>query len=178
MTKTDLISEFVEPKAIEAVEKIIDTDDVSQINSLSTEIAGLFDGEPVFKNILAGSDDSKLIASFKKNLTLLIQKTWVEKDDEAVKEQLLYNLEQFCAYTEDGKYSDEYIRFGHILTDVVYLMFGNMSKEDSFTEYALRIDPQFGIFWWYISNLPETAKFSNEKCRALILIGMYFLANY
>ncbi|WP_147634942.1 hypothetical protein [Treponema pectinovorum] len=178
MIKTDLIREFVDSKAIEAVEKIIDTEDISEINSLSTEIAGIFNTDSDFANIFTGADDSKLISSFKKNLTLLIQKTWVEKDDETVKEKLLYNLEQFCAYAEDGKYNSEYARFGHILTDVVYLMFGNMSKEENFTEYALRIDPQFGIFWWYIKNLPENANFSNEKCRALILIGMYFLANY
>lgn len=178
MAKSDLISEFVDSKAIEAVMKIVDSSDVTEINTLATVIAGIFNADPVFGNILAGNDDTKLISSFKKNLTLLIQKTWVEKDDEAIKEQVLYNLEQFCAYTEAGKYADEYIRFGRILTDVVYLMFGTMSKEPDFDEYALRIDPQFGIFWWYIQHLPKNPNFSNEKSRALILLGMYFLANY
>jgi hypothetical protein len=178
MTSTELISEFVDSKAIEAVTKIVDSTDPTEINTLAVKIAGIFNADGVFGNILAGTDDSKIISSFKKNLTLLIQKTWVEKDDEAVKERLLYNLEQFCAYTEDGCYADEYVRFGRLLNDVVYLMFGSLSKEPEFDEYTLRIDPQFGIFWWYIKNLPENADFSNEKCRALILIGMYFLANY
>ena len=169
MTKSNLIGEFVEPEIISAVEKIKDVADIQEVNSLA---------EKVFAEILAGNDDSKLISSFKKNLTLLIQKTWVEKDDETVKEQVLYNLEQFCAYIEAGKYADEYSRFGHILSDVVYLMFGPTSKEPIFEEYSLRIDPEFGVFWWYIQNLPEKANFSDQKSRALLLLGMYFLANY
>lgn len=178
MTKSNLIGEFVEPEIISAVEKIKDVADIQEVNSLAVTISRLFSAEQVFAEILAGSDDSKLISSFKKNLTLLIQKTWVEKDDETVKEQVLYNLEQFCAYIEAGKYADEYSRFGHILSDVVYLMFGPTSKEPIFEEYSLRIDPEFGVFWWYIQNLPEKANFSDQKSRALLLLGMYFLANY
>ena len=178
MTKSNLIGEFVEPEIISAVEKIKDVADVQEVNSLAVTISRLFNAEKIFAEILAGSDDSKLISSFKKNLTLLIQKTWVEKDDENVKEQVLYNLEQFCAYIEAGKYADEYSRFGHILSDVVYLMFGPTSKEPIFEEYSLRIDPEFGVFWWYIQNLPEKANFSEQKSRALLLLGMYFLANY
>lgn len=176
--KPDLISEFVDPKIIDAVGQILDATKKEDVDSLAVTISGLFNAKDVFPGIIAGNDDSKIISSFKKNLMLLIQKTWVEKDDETVKEQVLYNVEQFCAYIEDGKYADEYARFGHILTDVVYLMFGQTSKDPEFEEYALRIDPEFGVFWWYIRNLPETADFDNNKCRDLILLGMYFLANY
>ena len=42
----------------------------------------------------------------------------------------------------------------------------------------LRIDPEFGIFWWYMKNLPRTADWSEFKMRAVTLLGMYFLANY
>lgn len=178
MTKSNLIGEFVEPEIISAVEKIKDVSDIQEVNALAVTIARLFDAEKTFAELLDGNDDSKLISSFKKNLTLLIQKTWVEKDDETVKEQVLYNLEQFCAYLEAGKYADEYSRFGHILSDVVYLMFGPTSKEPVFEEYSLRIDPEFGVFWWYVQNLPEKADFSDQKSRALLLLGMYFLANY
>ena len=178
MTKFDLISEFVEPKVIEAVPEFINATDVAEINRLATVISGLFNAQDVFAEVLEGTDDSKLIASFKKNLTLLIQKTWVEKTDEAVKEQVLYNLEQFCAYAEDGKYADEYARFSQILSDVVYLMFGPQSKEPEFESYALRIDPEFGIFWWYVSSIPKDAEWESEKNRVVILLGMYFLANY
>ena len=57
-------------------------------------------------------------------------------------------------------------------------MFGAQAKKDDFLEYALRIDPGFGIFWWYISNLPPKSEWSEEKSRLAILLGMYFLANY
>lgn len=178
MTKNNLISEVCEPQVLNAIEKIKDSSDINEVNSFATEISEAFGSKELFSEILNNSDDSKFIASFKKNLTLLIQKTWVEKTDEAVKEQVLYNLEQFCAYAEDNKYVEEYKRFGQILTDTVYLMFGNQSKLPEFMDYALRIDPEFGIFWWYIQSLPEEATFSNEKSRSIILLGMYFLANY
>ena len=65
-----------------------------------------------------------------------------------------------------------------MLSDVIYLMFGQMSRTPDFEEYALRIDPEFGIFCWYIQNLPETNDWSNEKNKAVLLIAMFFLANY
>lgn len=178
MEKMNLISEIVEPEILLSIENIVKSDDISLIESCAAEVSKCFGDKRIFYDILLKNDDAKLISSFKKNLSLLIQKTWVEKTDEAVKEQVLYNLEQFCAYAEDNKYVEEYKRFGQIITDVVYLMFGVQSKEPDFAEYALRIDPEFGIFWWYIQSLPEEADFTNEKCRAIILLGMYFLANY
>ena len=57
-------------------------------------------------------------------------------------------------------------------------MFGQSTESDDFVEYSLRIDPEFGIFWWYISNLPPKANWTEEKCRVATLIGMYFLSNY
>ena len=64
MTKTDLISEFVEPKVIEAVPEFINATDVAEINRLATVISGLFNAQDVFAEVLEGTDDSKLIASF------------------------------------------------------------------------------------------------------------------
>jgi hypothetical protein len=57
-------------------------------------------------------------------------------------------------------------------------MFGQQTDSEEFTEYTLRIDPEFGIFWWYISNLPDSINWSEEKCKIAMLLGMYFLANY
>ena len=61
---------------------------------------------------------------------------------------------------------------------MVYLMFGSQAKSKDFAEYALRIDPEFGIFWWYVSSIPKDAEWESEKNRVVILLGMYFLANY
>jgi hypothetical protein len=57
-------------------------------------------------------------------------------------------------------------------------MFGSTAKTPDFEEYALRIDPEFGIFWWYVKSLPESNDWSNEKNKAVMLIAMFFLANY
>jgi hypothetical protein len=57
-------------------------------------------------------------------------------------------------------------------------MFGQQTDSEEFTEYTLRIDPEFGIFWWYISNLPDSINWAEEKCKIAMLLGMYFLANY
>ena len=57
-------------------------------------------------------------------------------------------------------------------------MFGTQSKSKDFDEYALRIDPEFGIFWWYIKSLPQDADWTEEKTRTALLLAMYFLANY
>ena len=57
-------------------------------------------------------------------------------------------------------------------------MFGAQTKSDDFAEYALRIDPEFGVFWLYIKNLPESCDWTDKKFRIVMLLGMYFLANY
>ena len=68
--------------------------------------------------------------------------------------------------------------FLEIVNTTVYLMFGSQTKAKDFNDYALRIDPEFGLFWWYIKSLPSDAAWSPEKKRIAILLGMYFLANY
>jgi hypothetical protein len=70
-----------------------------------------------------------------------------------------------------------------VLNDTVYLLFGPQSKNPDFSEYALRIDPEFGIFWQYIRILTAHRKGSDSpdqgaKCRILLLLGMFFLENY
>ena len=109
---------------------------------------------------------------------MLIQKTWVEKSDEELKAQVLYQLEEFSSSINSKSYIESYNSFFTILDNVVYLMFGVQSKSKDFDEYALRIDPEFGIFWWYITELPHNSDWSQEKVRLALLLGMYFLANY
>ena len=113
--------------------------------------------------------------SFKNNLKLLIEKTWVEKSDIALKEQILFQLEKFC---NESDWTKNFSEFLTILNEAVYLMFGQQTKSGDFGEYSLRIDPGFGIFWWYVKSLPATAEWPVEKCRNAVLLGMYFLANY
>ena len=82
------------------------------------------------------------------------------------------------ASVEQNKWTEVTVSFTKIIDDVVYLMFGSMAKTADFEEYAFRIDPEFGIFWWYIKSLPAKNEWSNEKNKAVMLIAMFFLANY
>ncbi|MCI6367295.1 MAG: hypothetical protein MR911_12480 [Spirochaetia bacterium] len=164
-----LIEEFVDSKTVNAVLSFAQSDDNSTetINS----IAAMFGYSGSFES----EDEHKLVQSFKNNLKLLIEKTWVEKSDIALKEQILFQLEKFC---NESDWTKNFSEFLTILNEAVYLMFGQQTKSGDFGEYSLRIDPGFGIFWWYVKSLPATAEWSVEKCRNAVLLGMYFLANY
>ncbi|MBQ5908383.1 MAG: hypothetical protein IIW80_10050 [Treponema sp.] len=164
-----LIEEFVDSKTVNAVLSFAQSDDNSTetINS----IAAMFGYSGSFES----EDEHKLVQSFKNNLKLLIEKTWVEKSDIALKEQILFLLEKFC---NESDWTKNFSEFLTILNEAVYLMFGQQTKSGDFGEYSLRIDPGFGIFWWYVKSLPATAEWPVEKCRNAVLLGMYFLANY
>ena len=164
-----LIEEFVDSKTVNAVLSFAQSDDNSTetINS----IAAMFGYSGSFES----EDEHKLVQRFKNNLKLLIEKTWVEKSDIALKEQILFQLEKFC---NESDWTKNFSEFLTILNEAVYLMFGQQTKSGDFGEYSLRIDPGFGIFWWYVKSLPATAEWPVEKCRNAVLLGMYFLANY
>ncbi len=175
----DLINEFVEDKSVYALNSLLESTADADAEKAVLQLSEIFNPSDEFQRISdTREQEGKLILSFNKNLVLLIQKTWVEKSDEALKEQVCYQLGEFCRQVNSGNYQQTYAAFFSILDDVVYLMFGNQAKAEDFLEYALRIDPEFGIFWWYISSLPRDVNWSKDKCRITLLLGMYFLANY
>ncbi len=173
MTKqADILSEFLDSDTISALSSFLEKD--SGYESSADLIASAFGSGKEFTKI-DSDGTSKLVTSFKNNLTLLIQKTWVEKSDIALKDQLLYQLDIFLS---NEAWKDNYVLFLQLINQAVFLMFGQKPDTPDFAEYTLRIDPEFGIFWWYISNLPPKTEWSEEKCRTAMLLGMYFLANY
>ncbi|MBR1535682.1 MAG: hypothetical protein IJ630_01935 [Treponema sp.] len=171
----DLIKDFIEKNTIDSLELLLKTSDSSEISKSAAVVAGQFGNG---FDISTGESVQKLISSFKKNLTLLIQKTWVDNEDISLKEEILVKLEKYCASIESEKWAEVFSPFTAIISDVIYLMFGEMAKTDEFAEYALRIDPEFGIFWWYVNSLPAKNNWSNEKNKTIMLIAMFFLANY
>ncbi|MBQ1670661.1 MAG: hypothetical protein IKQ13_12245 [Treponema sp.] len=177
---SELINQFVEKKSVDALNEFITSDDSKKIGEASILVADVLGTGDAFVPVADSAKDgeSKLLSSFHKNLLLLIQKTWVEEFDEELKEEVLYHLEEFNKKMEDKAYDEAYSLFLGIVSDVVYLMFGAQTKNPEFDEYALRIDPEFGLFWWYIKSLPKDAVWNKDKCRLAILLGMYFLANY
>ena len=173
-----MIEEFVEQDVIKAMDTMLSSNDTAEVEKAAIKVASVFVGGAIPDDATSGESEKRLVSSFQKNTALLVQKTWVEEDDVTMKEQVLYKLEQFCKMMADGNWQNLYKPFKEIIADVVYLMFGNQSRSKDFDEYALRIDPEFGIFWWYYQNLPETVDWSSEKCYHILLVGMFFLANY
>lgn len=178
--KSDLIEEFIDKKSLEAMQILVSTLKDDEAKDSAVQLANVFGAGEPFKKIANSEPEAekKLIQSFHNNLILLIEKTWIEKTDEELKAQVKYHLEEFCRQLNACSYTASYAPFFSIVDDVVYLMFGNQTKTDAFDEYALRIDPEFGMFWWYMRNLPKDARWSETKNRIAILLGMYFLANY
>lgn len=174
MENSNLIKEIVGKDVIDALDTLLSTDDINEIKKSEGIIASQFGTD--FKQI--SSDDVRFIKSFKKNLTLLIQKTWVEQSDAMQKESVLVRLDKFCSLAEQNKWAEGFASFKQILNSVIYLMFGAICKTEEFEEYSLRIDPEFGIFCWYVKSLPDINNWSNEKNKAVLMIAMYFLSNY
>ncbi|MCI1210021.1 MAG: hypothetical protein LKF96_11305 [Treponema sp.] len=177
-TVQNSIQDLVDPKIYEAISTFIAADDKQTLVAAANVIAGVFGSEEPFFSSGAPKNHEKLITSFHKNLMLLIQKTWVESSDAELKEQVLFQLEEFCGGLRTKSWKESYLSFLEILDNVVYLMFGSQSKSNDFTEYAMRIDPEFGIFWLYCQNLPRESSWPDAKYRIAVFLGMYFLANY
>lgn len=170
----DLISAFLDKDTVSDLKSFLEK--AEKFEKSADKIAVAFGAKSGFSKITAENAE-KLSHSFKNNLTLLIQKTWVEKSDISLKDKLLFQLEEFSV-DNDKSWTERYPLFLELLDNAVYLMFGKQAKSEDFLEYSLRIDPEFGIFWWYIGSLPMNNDWSEEKCRLAVLIGMYFLANY
>lgn len=170
--QAEFLTEFLDSNTISALSDFLDKAD--NYEASADIIATAFGSGKDFSK-MNDDDTTKLVTSFKHNLTLLIQKTWVEKSDIALKDQLLYQLDIFLG---NEAWKDNYVLFLQLINQAVFLMFGQKPDSPDFADYTLRIDPEFGIFWWYISNLPPKADWSDQKCRLAMMLGMFFLANY
>ena len=126
----------------------------------------------------------EFLEHFQNNLDLLIQKTWVEKADETRKEELQDKVPPFIALIEKGDYPEALEEFGAILEELAYLFFGSQSQKDDFAEYALRIDPQMGLFWWYggqingVRGTPWVKNVDRNVLYALLLLGICYLTDF
>ncbi len=169
----NILGEFIDSKTISAILDFTETD---QNNSDSVNLIAQMFGFSGDFSTLSEQEISKLTESFKKNLQLLIQKTWVEKSDIAVKQQILFQLENL--FSEQINWLETYETFREIIDASVFLMFGGQAKAPDFCEYSLRIDPEFGIFYCFVQNLPRKPEWPDQKFKNAVLLGMYFLANY
>ncbi len=176
-----ILEQCLDTEVVQAIEEFVTVDNVPLVTKGGKIIAELFASTDIFDAIFTDNSDSaetQLIVSFHNNLGLLIQKTWVEEEDEVLKEQILYKLDQVCELLTQKQYNTVYEKYIDLLNDVVYLMFGSLSKKEDFYEYALRIDPGFGVFWCCLKNISETMPKEILVGRLYILLGMMFLSNY
>jgi hypothetical protein len=122
----------------------------------------------------------KFFHSFQNNLSLLIQKTWVEKTDEDRKERLLDRIPALMTLIKNAGYAGALKEFGEILEELAWLLFGAQSRKDDFIEYTIRIDPQIGLFWWYGGQISRVyAELTdNSVIRLLLLLGLCYLASF
>ena len=132
----------------------------------------------------SGHAETELLNHFQNNLDLLIQKTWVEKAEEIRKERLQDKIPPFIELIENGNSPEALKEFGAILEELAYLFFGAQSQRDDFAEYALRIDPRMGLFWWYGGQINSARKSSwinnidKSLIYALLLLGICYLTNF
>jgi hypothetical protein len=180
----DSLPEVVKKAVTGDLPRFLETADDVGLSSSAVQIAAAFGDQGDFKAVMASKDskrddsEKKLVQSFQKNLELLVQKTWVDKADETMKEEMLLRIGALCKNLSRYDYHTSLSEFLPVLHDVVYLLFGSLAKNEGFLEYAVRIDPDFGFFWFYINSLPPHKDWSEEKCRAAVLLGICFLANF
>ena len=131
-----------------------------------------------WKNI---DDLEKFLHSFGNNLELLIQKTWVEKADEDRKEKLLDRVPDFIGIIKEENYARALGEFSVILEGLVWLLFGNQSREKDFFDYVFRIDHQLGLFWWYggqLEHFLSSGSKDDASLKALLLLGLCYLTEF
>jgi len=122
--------------------------------------------------------ERRILSHFRNNLELLIQKTWVEKADEAHKEKLLVRVPTLVSDLEKADYAHALKYLILIIDELGYLLFGSQSRKGDFIEYAFRIDPCLGLFWWYAGRLSALVGDSDaRRVRAMLLLGVCFLAD-
>ena len=126
----------------------------------------------------------EFLGHFQNNLDLLIQKTWVEKADEARKEKLQDEIPPLMTLIVEENFQQALKEFGTILDELAYLFFGTQSSKDDFTEYTFRIDAQIGLFWWYgcqlgtLKGINKNSTLNDESLWAVLLIGICYLTNF
>ncbi len=176
-----LLEQCVSAEVVHAMEDVVVNPKKAHVIRGGKIIAEVFGAQEIFENLAEGTHpdvEKTLVNSFHNNLTLLIQKTWVEKADEVLKDQVLYKLDEVCALVNDKEYVKVYENFIELLNESVFLMFGSLSTKEDFSEYALRIDPGFGVFWWFLKSVGAAAPKDIKVGRLYIILGMLFLANY
>lgn len=161
----------------------------SMRESYAIRLADVLGNPGEFSFYLQCSEDQRLIRTFhllrvfRENVELLVHKTWVNESDEKPKQMLLEELKIFIEDYREGRIVSAFRRFVSIAKTVPTLLFGPTGRAPDFLEYAFRIDPKFGLFFWYVNELEkqirnaQTLEDRESLYKIETLLGAYILAS-
>lgn len=162
----------------------------SEREKLAIALADTLGNPGEFGAYLQGNAEKRLIRSFhlmrvfRENTELLIDKTWVDHSEEKPKERLHEDLEALIADWRKNSIQSAFLRFVSIARSVPALLFGPTGRSPEFLEYAFRIDPKFGLFFWIVGELERQARSEMELADRAnlfhleILLGAYVLSSF
>jgi hypothetical protein len=153
----------------------------------AVQIADILGNSGEFHQYVSGSAPERLaridrlLRVFRENVELLVHKTWVEKAEEKPKDRLLEDLLAFEREFRDGAVLIAFKRFVALANSLASLLFGHQSKAEDFVAYCFRIDPKFGLFFWYIGELEKQARegsFAEDLLTMETILGVYVLSSF
>jgi hypothetical protein len=182
----DRLATDAEKAAFKALPQLIAADE-NRRSRYAAQIADVLGNPGEFHQYVSGSMPDRLaridrlLRIFRENVELLVHKTWVEKTEEKPKERLLEDLQAFEREFRDGAVSIAFKRFVALANSLASLLFGHQSKAEDFVAYCSRIDPKFGLFFWYIGELEKQARESkhpDDLYTMETLIGIYVVSSF
>jgi hypothetical protein len=175
-----------EKAAFAALPLLVGADDANR-NRFAVQLADILGNSGEFQRYLSGlapdrlARIDRLLKVFRENTELLVHKTWVEKSEERPKARLLDDLGAFEREFRDGAVTPAFKRFVALANSIASLLFGHQSRAEDFLAYCFRIDPKFGLFFWYVSELEKQAReglYPEELLTVEALIGVYVLSSF
>jgi len=178
----------VEKVAFETLPLLVASEGTKR-SKLSIKLADILGNQGEFQQYVSGSAADRLsrvdrlLRVFRENVELLVHKTWVENPEEKPKERLLDELVSFERDYRGGSAAAAFKRFVALANSIASLLFGHQSRAEDFLLYCFRIDPKFGLFFWYLGELEKQAREestppSDELMTVETLIGVYVLSSF
>lgn len=182
----DRLATDAEKVAFKAFSELVAADESHRARYL-VQIAEVLGNPGEFQQFVSGSQADRLaridrlLHVFRENVELLVHKTWVEKAEEKPKDRLIEDLGTFEHEFRDGAVLIAFRRFVALANALASLLFGHQSKDEDFIPYCFRIEPKFGLFFWYISELEKQAREGSRPDELLTLetlLGVYALSSF
>ena len=175
-----------EKEAFEFLPLLVGADDMHR-SRYAIRLADILGNPGEFQQYIVGAPAERLtcidrlLRVFSNNVGLLIHKTWVEKSEEKPKERLLEELAAFERDFRGGDIAPAFRRYVALAHAIAGLLFGHQSRDDDFLVYCFRIDPKFGLFFWFVGEMERQSRdtsLSDELMTDELLIGVYVISSF